>query len=74
MSSRVKSKQKTLFSLLIGFLLALCIGLFFLFEPKPEEKKPAKIDLPSDRIDPQEVWMQKMEEHMLWLFIVGIIQ
>ena len=67
MSSTVLKKQKKIFLALVGFVIILSLGLGYLtlhdqsyapsMQPKP------RLDLPADKMNPQDLWMERVESH-----------
>lgn len=62
-SSAALQTQKRIFSALSITLFFIVLGLFYVFsEPSaPLKIAEAKIELPSDKINPQDIWMSKVD-------------
>jgi len=64
-SQSVLKKQKKLFGAVVGgiLLLSLVFGYFFMGDTKSTkpQQREMSLDLPMDKINPQDVWMNRME-------------
>jgi conjugal transfer pilus assembly protein TraB len=62
-SSAALQTQKRIFTALAITLFFIFFGLFYVFleSPAPLKIAEAKIELPSDKINPQDIWMSKVD-------------
>lgn len=67
MSSLVLKKQKKTFLALVGFVVMLAGGVGYLVlrdqSYAPSARPRPHIDLPADKMNPQDLWMERVESH-----------